>query len=100
MTNEVQDKPVELYIKILTLLAVITLPAFGTIGTMLISGQRENTAEIRKMASEMADLSKTFSGQSVQINQNKEDVHRIDVKLDKTIDRVYTLEGAYKSWKK
>jgi hypothetical protein len=49
MPTEVRDRPAEIWIKILSLIAVITLPLIGIIGSSLIDGQERMNKELSRM---------------------------------------------------
>ena len=85
--TEVRDRPAELWIKVLSLVAVITLPLIGVIGKSLIDGQNRMTEEISKMNA-------FLQTHESRISRNEDDIKEINVKVNGNSERIYKLKGA------
>ncbi len=79
---EVRDRSADTWIKVLGLVAVITLPLVGAIGGSLIRGQ-ERTNE------QLANLNGYFKTHESRISRNELDI-------SSNSKKIYTLEGLIK----
>jgi len=71
---KVEDRPVELWIKVLSLVAMITLPLIGIIGNSLISGQE-------RMNQQLGKLNAFLQQHEARISRNEQDIERINQAL-------------------
>ena len=85
--TEVRDRPTEIWIKVLSLVAIITLPLIGAIGNSLIQGQERTNKELSKMNA-------FLQTHESRISRNESDINEINVKVSGNSERIYKLEGA------
>lgn len=83
----VEDKSAELWIKVLSLVAVVTLPLIGVIGSSLIDGQK-------KMTEELSSLNAYLQTHEVRISRNEKEIEYVKQISSKNSSRLYNLEGA------
>jgi hypothetical protein len=105
--SKVSDKPVESWIKVLSLIALFTFPLIGFIGHLLIDGQKitntnlsENTKEIVKTNIEIIKILSLFEKHESRIKRIGEDVSEIkndykeiNIKVNKSIVEINKLKG-------
>lgn len=84
--SEVRDRPAEIWIKVLSLVAIITLPLIGVIGSSLIRGQEKMTDEISKMNAYLRT-------HEIRISRNEKDIEEVRTLSSGNSDRIYKLEG-------
>ena len=85
--TEVRDRPAEIWIKVLSLVAIVTLPLIGVIGNSLIDGQNRMTEEISKMNAYLQT-------HESRISRNESDINEINVKVLGNSEMIYKLKGA------
>lgn len=85
MKNEVSDRPVELWIKIVGLVALFTFPLIGTIGGWLIRGQDKTNIELSKLNGYLATHESRISRNEVDISSNS-------MEIGTNSARIYSLE--------
>ena len=85
--------PPELWIKVITLVAIITLPLVSTIGGFIIQGQNEMTAGQRKTNEELSKINGYLLTHENRISRTESDVKEISVKVLGNTERIYKLEG-------
>lgn len=67
----VEDRPVEIWMKVLSLVAMITLPLIGVIGNSLITGQE-------RMNQQLGKLNAFLQQHEARISRNESDIERIN----------------------
>lgn len=85
--SEVRDRPAEIWIKVLSLVAIVTLPLIGVIGNSLIEGQERTNNELSK-------INAYLQTHESRISRNEADLKEINVKVLGNSERIYKLEGA------
>ena len=89
MTNEVQDKQTETGIKINNIISALILMVMSWVGYNI-----EDMKKAISMMSTAVQLNQAYGVENrAMIKENKEEIHGIK-------EKIYSLEGAYKSWKK
>jgi len=86
--SEVRDRPTEVWIKILSLIAVFTLPLIGAIGNSLIDGQN-------KMVEEMSKLNAYLQTHESRISRNERDIKEINIISNGNSKWIYELRGKH-----
>ena len=83
--TEVRDRPAELWIKVLSLVAVVTLPLISGIGYFLIHGQEEtnNALErtneaLQRMSDKMNQYNAQLQTNASRISRNEEDIKNVN----------------------
>jgi len=85
--REVRDRPTEIWVKLLGIIAVFTFPLIGTIGTLLIQGQLKTNEEL----SEMNGYLQTHES---RISRNEKDIRHVWSVSAENLERIYKLEGS------
>ena len=85
--TEVRDRPTEIWIKVLSLVAIVTLPLIGVIGNSLIQGQE-------RMNEELSEMNAYLQTHESRISRNEVDIKEINVKVNGNSERIYKLKGA------
>jgi len=86
MTTEVRDRPAELWIKVLSLVAIFTLPLIGVIGNSLIDGQN-------RMSEELSKLNAFLQTHESRISRNERDIEEVRIISNSNSSRLYKIEG-------
>ena len=84
--TEVRDRPAEIWIKVLSLVAIVTLPLIGVIGSSLIQGQE-------RMNEELSEMNAYLQTHESRISRNEVDIREINVKVSGNSERIYKLKG-------
>lgn len=94
MPTEVRDIPAEIWIKVLSGLAVVTLALIGYVGDSVIDEQKimnRNLSENTKAIIRILTLYQSHEG---RISRNESDIEEISVQVLGVSERIYKLEGA------
>lgn len=84
--SEVRDRPAETWIKVLSLVALVTLPLISVIGNSLINGQAKTIEEISK-------LNAFLQTHESRISRNENDIKEINVKVSGNSEMIYKIKG-------
>lgn len=75
--TEVADRPAELWIKVLGLVAIVTLPLIGVIGGFLIDGQKETNVSLGKINDAITTFSVKLENHNGRISRVERDVKEV-----------------------
>jgi hypothetical protein len=78
--SEVRDRPTEVWIKVLSFIAVITLPLIGAIGNSLIDGQERMNKELSRMNGYLQTHESRISRNEQDISANSARLYKIEVR--------------------
>lgn len=95
METEVRDRPAELWIKVLGLVAVVTMPLIGVIGTIIIDGQKTTNVELKNLNEKMNTYNAELKTHASRISRNETDIQETNVKVNEHAQRIYQLEGRH-----
>jgi len=84
--REVRDRPTEIWVKLLGIIAVFTFPLIGTIGTLLIQGQLKTNEELSKMNGYLQT-------HESRISRNEQDIKDWSNIASDNSARLYRIEG-------
>ena len=84
--SEVRDRPAELWIKVLSLVAIFTLPLISVIGSSLIDGQN-------RMSEELSKLNAFLQTHESRISRNERDIEEVRIISNSNSSRLYKMEG-------
>jgi len=96
MSNEVSDRPVELWIKVVGLVALFTFPLIGTIGTIFISGQNDTNKALSKMSEMMSQYNTELQIVKTITSRNSEDIKINKSSIGLNSSQIYNLKGLIK----
>lgn len=91
----VSDKPAELWIKVLSLVAMITIPLVAVIGGLLITGQKETNAELKNITEKLNAYNAELKTHASRITRAESDVKEVRGVSKENSDRIYILEGKH-----
>lgn len=77
---DVRDGPAELWIKVLSLVALVTLPLISVIGNSLITGQKEMNHELSKISGIMQTIESRVSRNEMDIKDNRSSIKLLNNK--------------------
>ena len=90
--TQVNDRPAELWIKVLSLVAMITLPLVGVIGSFLIDGQKETNSSLEKINNAITSFSVKLENHDGRISRVEDDVKEVRDVQDNYGQRIFKLE--------
>lgn len=91
--NEVQDKSAELWIKVIGLVAVITFPLIGVIGTLALRSLDEINRNIAKMQDTISQLSIGYKTIETRLDILSSDSKDHTINIQSNTQRIIKLEG-------
>lgn len=92
-TANVQDRQAENGIKLINVIASLTLLMIGGFGAWIGSN-------IEKMKNDMQVFSGIVQTLESRVSRNEKDIQKVDGKTDSIQTQIYTLQGDIKAWKK
>lgn len=91
--TQVADRPAELWIKVLGLVAILTLPLIGVIGSMIIDGQNKTNTALEKIFDTLNAYNAIHANHANRILRNEIDIKDIEDMMKSSSKRIYKLEG-------
>lgn len=90
--DEVRDRPAELWIKVIGLVAMVTLPLIGLIGTLVLRTLDDMSANISAMRKDLSSVTTSVDVNSNHIKFNRELINENRANIKKHWDEISKLK--------